>query len=192
MPLDRLDDSIAKRFAAALGRLEKSGCRLSDETLPLLAELAEINAKGGILPAEAFAVHRDRLARRGDAIDPNVRVRLERAAKIPAHDYIDMTRARAVLVRAMDARLADLDLLAMPTTPITAPLMSEVAAPDEFARRNALLLRNTTLWNFFDCCAISLPLPRDGGLPAGLMLVARNGHDHRLLRIAAAVERLLA
>jgi len=35
-------------------------------------------------------------------------------------------------------------------------------------------------------------LPRDGGLPAGLMLVARNGHDHRLLRIAAAVERLLA
>jgi aspartyl-tRNA(Asn)/glutamyl-tRNA(Gln) amidotransferase subunit A len=119
-------------------------------------------------------------------------VRLERAAKIPAHDYIDMTRARAVLVRAMDARLADLDLLAMPTTPITAPLMSEVAAPDEFARRNALLLRNTTLWNFFDCCAISLPLPRDGGLPAGLMLVARNGHDHRLLRIAAAVERLLA
>ena len=35
---------------------------------------------------------------------------------------------------------------------------------------------------------ISLPLPREGGLPTGLMLVARNGHDQRLLRIAAAVE----
>ena len=192
MPLERLDDSIAKRFAAALGGLEKAGCRLSDEALPLLAELADMNAKGGILPAEAHAVHRERLARRGEAIDPNVRVRLDRAAKIPAYDYIDMTRARAALVRAMDARLADLDVLVMPTTPTVAPLMSEVAAPDEFARRNALLLRNTTLWNFFDCCAISLPVPRDGGLPAGLMLVARNGHDHRLFKIAAAVERLLA
>ena len=192
LPLERLDDSIAKPFAAALGRLEKAGCRLSDETLPLLAELTEINAKGGIVPAEAFAIHRDRMARRGDAIDPNVRARLERAATIPAHDYIDMTRARSDLVRAMDARLSDLDVLAMPTTPLVAPLMSEVAAPDEFARRNAMLLRNTTLWNFFDCCAISLPLPRAGGLPAGLMLVARNGHDRRLFGIAAAVERLLA
>jgi aspartyl-tRNA(Asn)/glutamyl-tRNA(Gln) amidotransferase subunit A len=54
-----------------------------------------------------------------------------------------------------------------------------------------MLLRNTSIWNFFDCCAISLPLPRDGGLPVGLMLVVRNGHDHRLFRIAEAVERLL-
>jgi len=46
------------------------------------------------------------------------------------------------------------------------------------------------MWNFFDCCAISLPLPREGGLPTGLMLVARNGHDLRLFRIAAAVEKL--
>lgn len=192
MPLDRLDDSVAKRFPAALDRLEKAGVRLSAEKLPLLEPMAEVNAKGGILPAEAFAIHRDRLARRGEMIDPNVRLRLERAQKIAAADYIDMIRARAALVRAMDARLADLDVLAMPTTPIVAPLMAEVDKPDEFARKNALLLRNTTVWNFFDCCAISLPLPRAGGLPAGLMLVARNGSDHRLFRIAAAVERLLA
>ena len=153
--------------------------------------MTQINAKGGILPAEAFALHRDRLARRGATIDPNVRVRLERAEKIKAADYIDMIRARAALVRAMDARLADLDALVMPTTPIVAPLIAEVVGVEEFARKNGLLLRNTTMWNFFDCCAISLPLPRDGDLPAGLMLVARNGHDHRLFRIAAALERLL-
>jgi aspartyl-tRNA(Asn)/glutamyl-tRNA(Gln) amidotransferase subunit A len=191
MPLERLDDSVGKRFLAALDRLEKVGVRLSEEKLPLLDRMAEVNSKGGILPAEAFALHRDRLARCGEAIDPNVRVRLERAQRISAADYIDMVRARAALVSAMDARLADLDALVMPTTAIVAPLIAELAAPDEFARKNALLLRNTTMWNFFDCCAISLPLPRDGSLPAGLMLVARNGHDHRLLRIAAAVEQLL-
>jgi len=191
-PLDRLDDTVAKSFPAALDRLEKAGVRLSQEKLPLLDDMAAVNAKGGVLPAEALAVHRDRLARRGDAIDPNIRARLERAASIGAADYIDMTRTRAALIRAMDARLADLDVLAMPTTPVVAPLLSEVAQADEFTRRNALLLRNTTMWNFFDCCAISLPLPREGGLPTGLMLVARNGHDRRLFRIAAVVERLLA
>jgi aspartyl-tRNA(Asn)/glutamyl-tRNA(Gln) amidotransferase subunit A len=191
-PLDRLDDSVGKLFPAALDRLEQAGARLSAEKLSLLDRMAEVNAKGGVLPAEAYAIHRDRLARRAEAIDPNVRTRLERAQKIAAADYIDMSRARAELARAMDARLADLDVLAMPTTPIVAPLIAEVAAPDEFARRNALLLRNTSIWNFFDCCAISLPLPRESGLPAGLMLVARNGQDHRLLRIAAAVERAFA
>jgi aspartyl-tRNA(Asn)/glutamyl-tRNA(Gln) amidotransferase subunit A len=91
----------------------------------------------------------------------------------------------------MDIRLADIDVLAMPTAAIVAPVLAELASPEEFARRNAMALRNTSIWNFFDCCAISLPMPRDGALPAGLMLVARNGHDHRLFRIAAAVERLL-
>jgi aspartyl-tRNA(Asn)/glutamyl-tRNA(Gln) amidotransferase subunit A len=192
LPLERLDDTVARRFPAALGLLEKAGARLSAEKLTLLSSVADVNAKGGILPAEAYAIHRDRLARRAEAIDPNVRARLERAARIGAADYVDMVRARADLVRAMDARLADLDALVMPTTPIVAPRLADVEKPEDFTRYNAMLTRNTTLWNFFDCCAITLPLPRDGGeLPCGLMLVARNGHDRRLFRIAAAVERLL-
>jgi aspartyl-tRNA(Asn)/glutamyl-tRNA(Gln) amidotransferase subunit A len=73
-----------------------------------------------------------------------------------------------------------------------APTIQEVATADEFARKNAMLLRNTVIVNFFDLCAISLPVPRGSGLPTGLMLVARNGQDQRLFRIAAAVERLFA
>jgi aspartyl-tRNA(Asn)/glutamyl-tRNA(Gln) amidotransferase subunit A len=52
--------------------------------------------------------------------------------------------------------------------------------------------RNTQIINFFDLCAISLPLPRGDALPVGLMVVARNGQDRWLLRMAAAVERLFA
>jgi aspartyl-tRNA(Asn)/glutamyl-tRNA(Gln) amidotransferase subunit A len=64
-------------------------------------------------------------------------------------------------------------------------------APCEgFTAKNGLVLRNPAIVNFFDLCAISLPLPRAVGLPVGLMLVARNGHDRRLFRMAAAVERL--
>jgi aspartyl-tRNA(Asn)/glutamyl-tRNA(Gln) amidotransferase subunit A len=54
-------------------------------------------------------------------------------------------------------------------------------------------LRNTAIINFFDLCAISLPIPpRGGALPVGLMLVGRNRTDKRLLRIAEAVGQLFA
>src|SRR5215510_10638110 len=191
-PLDNLDETVAKRFSGAIARLGKTGARLSDEKLTLLDDMAQVNSKGGVQPTEAFAIHRDLLSRRADAIDPNVRVRLERARNINAADYIDMVRERARLIRSMDQRLGDIDVLAWPTTPMVAPTLEEVAKPDEFARKNAMLLRNTVIVNFFDLCAISLPMPRESGLPTGLMLVARNGQDQRLFRVAAAVERLFA
>ena len=192
LPLENLDETVAKRFPHAIDALERAGCRLSNEKLALLDGMVRVNSRGGVQPAEAFTLHRDRLDRRGPALDQNVRVRLERARNISAADYIEMVNERATLIAEMDARLADIDVLVLPTTPIVAPTIEEMTAPDVFARKNAMLLRNTSIWNFFDCCAISLPLPRDGGLPVGLMLVVRNGHDHRLFRIAAAVERLLA
>jgi len=192
MPIENLDETVAKRFPQAIDMLKRAGARLTDETLSLIDGMVQVNSKGGVQPAEAFTVHRDLLSRRAEAIDPNIRARLERSRNVSAADYIDMVRERARLIRAMDARLADLDILAMPTTPIVAPTMAEVSAADEFARKNAMLLRNTVIVNFFDLCAISLPVPRESGLPTGLMLVARNGNDHRLFGIAAAIERLLA
>jgi aspartyl-tRNA(Asn)/glutamyl-tRNA(Gln) amidotransferase subunit A len=193
MALENLEEPVARSFARAVELLGKAGVRLSDETIREFEDMNDVNAHGGgITPAEAYAVHRDRLERRGDDIDQNVRRRIERARNVSAADYIIMIRRRGELVRAMDARMADVDVLAMPTSAVVAPVLAELAAPDEFARRNAMSLRNTTPWNFFDCCAISLPLPRGSDLPTGLMLVARNGYDGRLFRIAAAVERLFA
>ncbi|AXK83751.1 amidase [Pseudolabrys taiwanensis] len=192
LPLEGLDDTVAKTFPAALKRLEAAGVRLSEEKLPLIDDMVAVNAKGGLAPPEALMIHRDRLARRADAIDPNVAARIERAAKIGAADYVEMQQARIALVAAMDARLADVDVLVSPTTPIVAPTIAEVEDRATFGRKNALLLRNTSIWNFFDCCAISLPLPRESGHNTGLMLIVRNGHDKRLFRIAAAVEKLFA
>ncbi len=191
-PIENLDETVDLKFSDAVARLNKAGAHISEEKLSLLDDMAQVNSKGGVQPAEAFSIHRDLLSRRADAIDPNVQVRLERARTISAADYIDMVRERARLIRSMDNRIADVDVLAWPTTPMVAPTMQEVAAPDEFARKNAMLLRNTVIVNFFDLCAISVPIPRGSGLPAGFMLVARNGQDQRLFRIAAAIERLFA
>jgi aspartyl-tRNA(Asn)/glutamyl-tRNA(Gln) amidotransferase subunit A len=133
------------------------------------------------------------MRRRAADIDPNVRVRIERGCAVPAADYVDMVRERVRLVRAMDARLAATDVLVLPTTSITAPTIAEVADAKVFAARNAALLRNTAIINFFDLCAITLPVAAASGtMPVGLMLAARNGEDQRLLRIAAATAPLLA
>jgi aspartyl-tRNA(Asn)/glutamyl-tRNA(Gln) amidotransferase subunit A len=191
LPLDRLDATVTAAFAAAMVRLDAAGIRVSHETLPLLDEMVAMNGRGGVLAPEACAVHHDRLKRRAADIDPNVRVRIERGCAVRQADYAEMMRERSQLLRAIDARLSNFDALVMPTTAIVAPTIAEVADPNVFAACNAAVLRNTTIVNFFDLCAISLPLPTAAGaLPVGFMLVVRNGHDSRLLGIAAAVEKL--
>jgi aspartyl-tRNA(Asn)/glutamyl-tRNA(Gln) amidotransferase subunit A len=191
MLLKDFDNTVGTRFGAAKKKLTDAGVRLTDEPMPLLDEMAAVNAKGGIAPSEAYAIHRENLTRHPDAFDPNVRTRIERGGKASAADYIDMARQRARLIQAMDARLSGLDALVLPTAPIVAPTIAEMADTHTFNSKNMLLLRNTAVWNFFDMCAISIPIP-GSGLPVGLMLVARNGHDRRLFQIAAGIERLFA
>ncbi len=189
-PLEHLDETVAAAFSAATERLEKAGVRLTREPMPLFDEMRQVNAYGGIVQPEACAIHHDRLKRRAADIDPNIRVRLERGCAVSAADYINMLYARERLMRAMDRRLCGLDALIMPTAGIVAPTIAEVASPEIFAKSNMMLLRNTSVGNFFDLTGISLPLPAK--LPVGLMLLARNGMDHTLLRIAAGVEALFA
>jgi aspartyl-tRNA(Asn)/glutamyl-tRNA(Gln) amidotransferase subunit A len=139
--------------------------------------MVRVNSKATFAVAESYVIHRERLTTRAADYDPFVRSRIEGGRALSAADYMAMLRDRAALVRAMDARLSDLDALVLPTTPIVAPMIAEVASSEGFAAKNGMVLRNPAIVNFFDLCAISLPLPRTGGLPVGLMLVARNGHQ---------------
>ena len=67
------------------------------------------------------------------------------------------------------------------------------AARDEaFFRVNALLLRNTSVVNMLDGCALSLPCHENGELPVGLMLWHGALRDDTILNCALQVERLLS
>ena len=68
--------------------------------MPLFDEMRRVNAYGGIVQPEAYAIHQDRMKRRAADIDPNIRVRLERGGAVSAADYINMLYARERLVRA--------------------------------------------------------------------------------------------
>ena len=183
------DATVSGAFEASLGRLEAAGARIADHGIEdLLAALADATAPASIAAIEASEVHKDWLDGRAEEFDPRVRSRIARAASIEAHTYIRMMRRRAALIREMDARLAAVDVLALPTVPVVPPPIAPLVADDDlYYRTNLLVLRNTMIANFFDLTAISLPVPGQA-LPVGFMLVARNGRDRDLFAVAAAVE----
>jgi aspartyl-tRNA(Asn)/glutamyl-tRNA(Gln) amidotransferase subunit A len=191
--LDGLDAHVAASFDRALDRLAKAGAIVIDAPFTRFAEVARLNVKGGFAPAEAYAHHRDLIEARGDGYDPRVRTRVLRGRNQDAADYIQLVQARAAFVAAMRAEVSAFDVLAMPTVPTVAPTIAELAEDDEaFTRINLLMLRNPSLINVMDGCAISLPMHRAGEAPAGLMLARAGGEDGALFGIAAAAEAALA
>lgn len=190
-PIEGLDETVGKAYPQALTKLAAHWKSGADITLKALDVMHAVNNRGGVAPPEAYSVHRTLLAEAGEGVDPNVRMRLLRSENVNAADYIQNLREREKGIAQMDAVFDKIDVLVMPTVQIVAPTIDEVSTTDNFTRRNVQALMNTSIWNFFDTCAISLPIRLGNALPCGLMLVGRHGDDRRLLAIAAAVERQL-
>ena len=108
-----------------------------------------------------------------------------------AADYIDLVTARRSLIARAAARLAPYDALVMPTTSNAAPRIVDLADDKSFAVENLRSLRNCSLINMIDGCAISLPAHREGEVPVGLMLAAPGGADRRIFELAAGMEAVL-
>jgi Asp-tRNA(Asn)/Glu-tRNA(Gln) amidotransferase A subunit family amidase len=190
--LDALDASVSAAFERTLQALRAAGAQIEDIALPELTEVAPINAAGGFSPAESWAWHRQRMAERGAGYDPRVALRIRRGEAMSAADYIDLLQARAGWIERMTAALSGFDAMLSPTVPIVAPLVAPLIASDEaFFAANALLLRNTSIVNFLDGCALSLPCQRDGELPVGLMVWSSALEDDRVLSVSLAVEAAL-
>ncbi len=125
--------------------------------------------------------------------DPRVALRILRGAQMSAADYIDLLAARAQWIARMESRLAGFDAVLSPTVPIVAPAIASVLNDDvEFFRVNSLLLRNTSVVNMLDGCAISLPCHNPDQLPVGLMLWHAALHDDAVLDMSLQVEAALA
>lgn len=190
--LDAIEPEVGATFLAALSRLSAAGALVTEAEFPEFAEIGPMNAKGGFTAAESYAVHRKLLEEKGAAYDPRVSVRIRRGAEQSAADYLDLVEARNALVARAAARLEPFDALVLPTAPILPPRIADLANDDAaYGKVNLLALRNPTLINMIDGCAISLPLTGTGGAPVGLMLAAAGGGDARLLAIAAGIEALL-
>jgi aspartyl-tRNA(Asn)/glutamyl-tRNA(Gln) amidotransferase subunit A len=190
--LDALDPTVAAAFERTLGRLRDRGAQLVDLELPSLAELTRLQANGGFSAAESWAWHRDRLLRDGERYDPRVAARIRRGEAISAADYLDLQAARRAWIVEADRAMAGFHALLSPTVPVVAPpLQPLVDSDDDFFRTNALLLRNPSVVNLLDGCALSLPCHAEGELPVGLMVWHAGHHDDDVLSTALAIEAAL-
>ncbi len=192
LALDDLDAHVAASFQAALGRLSAAGALIQEIAVPAFGRIAAINAKGGLAGAESWWWHKDLIGRAGGRYDPRVGLRILRGKEISAADYLDVLHARAAWIAEVQAAIGGFDALLMPTVPVVAPAIAEVAATDDaYFRANGLILRNPTLINFLDGCALSIPCHERGTAPVGLMLAGAAMSDARILSIGLAAEAVL-
>ena len=182
-----LDPVVATAFERSLKALAALGVRIDHIDLPELDELPRINSEGGFAAAEAYAWHQKLIERRGKDYDQLVYPRIMRGKEMSAASYIHLLAARADFQKRVWAATSHYDAVVMPTCAIAAPTLEEVSTPEGFTKKNLLLLRNTTVGNFLDRCAISLPCHAAGELPVGFMLMGEAMADKRLLAIARSV-----
>jgi aspartyl-tRNA(Asn)/glutamyl-tRNA(Gln) amidotransferase subunit A len=189
--LDELEDDVAATFERALETLSRQGALIERIAVPEFLDVAVMNAKGGFAAAESYAWHRYLIASKGDVYDPRVSSRIMRGESLSAADYIDLLAAQRSLIARTEKRLAPYDALVLPTTANTPPRIADLADDKAFTKANLLALRNCTLINMIDGCAISLPCHREGEVPVGLMLASSGGSDRRIFELAAAMEGVI-
>ncbi len=192
---DGIEDGVLAAFEAALARLVKAGAVVRRQAFPIFSEIFDLQQQHGpLVTAEAFALHRHRLAGAdADRMDRRVVARARLGANISMAGYIDLLSARERLIAAMTALVGPKDILVFPTLPHVAPPIASVLNDDDlFFQTNGKTLRNTLIGNFLDGCGISIPCGTgDAGMPVGLLLSGMPRADDHLLGIGLAAEALV-
>ena len=190
--LDGLDATVTAAFERSLAALRATGAHVEEIALAPLTDIARINATGGFSPAEAWAWHRGLLAEHEAAYDPRVAQRIRRGASMTAADYIDLLHARTRWIAEMTSAMQGFDAVLSPTVPCVAPPIAPLLTDDAaFFATNALLLRNPSVVNLLDGCALSLPCHAPGEMPVGLMVWSTALQDDTVLDVALAIEAAL-
>ncbi len=186
--LEDLDEHVRGSYATALERFRSAGFQIDDVESPALSRVAEMNSRGGFSSIELHR-HLQRWLNAGsDTLDPRVLRRIQMGADRSIGDHQGLHFARSDLIQAAAEDLDAYDAILMPTTPTVAPRFDELDTEDAYDRINLQALRNASIVNMLDRCAITLPCEPRGQLPVGLTLMGRSQDDSRLLDLAAALE----
>ncbi len=183
---------VAEAVRTALAELEQRGVTVRTFDLPEVAVAKEIFGEGGLAVPEFVAFIENELPEFKATLDPNVRSRFEAFGTLTATAYLGRKMRIARAAAAANARLAGIDAVVGPTTPITAPLLQHAAEGEGYRTHNMAALRNTMPGNILEFCGLTIPAGLDdSGMPVGLQLLAPRGMDERLISIGLAVEAVI-
>ncbi|MGS1104629.1 amidase [Achromobacter anxifer] len=186
-----LEPEIRRAFAASLECLMDAGAALRREPMPCLAQAGSVARDGGIIAAEAYALHASRLTTDAARYDPRVGPRMLLGAQVPAHAYIAAQRRLAELRREYDHATAGADAVLTPTVPMLPPPVALLDDNEIYLRENARAFSLTEFANRLDLPSISLPGDPAAKKAVGLMATGLRGGDRALLLAAAQIEHAL-
>ncbi|MBI3992858.1 MAG: amidase [Candidatus Lambdaproteobacteria bacterium] len=188
---DDVEPDVAARVRDTGKVFESLGAKVGSVPFKVAAAAQELNRRGNVIAAEAYAVHEERITRHGDQYDPIVAARILGGKDVTAADYIRNTQAWATLrEEALDA-LRNVEVLLCPTTVIPAKPLDEVdASLEAYVTPNLKYVRNTAVGNILNLCALSVPCGfTAGGLPVGLMMYGKPFDEATLLRAGYAFQQ---
>ena len=187
---DMIDPEVEHLARAAFDQVAGLGVEVEEVSVPRLEDLGL--AMSTIIPADAAAVHRETILRRGADYDPVTRNHIESGLFVTAADYSKANQLRASVNRDIAEVLERVDFLMTPTSPVTAPSYEAPVVTlggQEFPSR-MLLSRITRMFNPGGLPTVSVPCGFSAnGLPVGLQIVGRAFDDVGVLNLAFAYEQ---
>jgi len=187
MALDDLREAPAKGFEMAVERLARAGARIETGAVPEVIEAMELATI--LFTPEARGIWREVIEAAPQLMFARILERFRAGAAVAASDYVAGWRRLRALRLAWVERTAGYDAVILPTVASLPPNAQRLLEDGDFyVRENLAALRNTRIGNMFGLCVLTLPV----GLPScAISLMAGPGQEERLLRLGAAVERVL-
>jgi aspartyl-tRNA(Asn)/glutamyl-tRNA(Gln) amidotransferase subunit A len=193
--LDDVETAVRDNYEHTLEMLERAGATVERCKVDTLDEVVEVTTRYGTLTAaEAHNEYREIVdSDCAKKVDRHVVSRILAGKHMSASDLLSIQWERLRLIQKMQAQLCD-RLLAMPTTPLTAPPIAPLESDDDtFYKVNLRTLRNNVLGNILDLCGLALPNGYDAaGMPTSILLSGCHGVETALLGYGLEIERVIA
>ncbi|MBB4275694.1 MULTISPECIES: amidase [Rhizobium] len=166
---------------------------MSDELHPASGDADRIFS---VLRAIAFVGHRHFLEKEADKVGPNVKANVEEAFTYGVQDVYDAMVAQTAYYRSWQRFYDDWDFILCPAVTISPRDWHELY-PTEIDGKPTRSYYHWLAMAYASTLAghpsITIPVGRDAlGMPFGLQIVGRRHDDLGVLRMAAAIEALLA
>ncbi len=186
--VQNVQPAVARQVDAAAAALRRRGLRVRDVQIPEMEWTVATQLV--TLRAEASALHARWIRSRPSAYGTDVRTRLQLGALVGGADYVLAQRMRTRIRAAMSRAFHDIDVLLLPTTPITAPVVGERTVRWRSGEEpvDGALVRLTAPFNLTGLPALSVPFGAAAGLPVGVQVVGQWNDEARVLAVGRLIE----
>ena len=142
---------------------------------------------------EAYNIHKRGIKKKFNYYGPELRDQLLKGSEIKASDYYEALNTIKKLKKGFLSLYTKIDFMVLPTTIISAPLLSEstVHINDKFFTVRESLLRNTFLFNSIGFPALTIPFGHSytTNMPIGMQIISKPYDDYKALMFGNYIEK---